>query len=288
MPTTNVIIFSKDRPFQLQEILRSFKKYVIGDYEINCIVNVGDYSDTYNKVFGSKEFFDVKFHVDGPRPFDHVLSDVIEIHSDFVLFLVDDVIIYNQVHLNHIHDVMNRDKSIFGHSLRLNPSISFCQTANVPCGISKLEHTGYSKINKYDRRSGSYDWNYPWEVSASMYRWNLAQGVVESLRSLFWEIGDIKNPNMLEAKAVPYLMAQNKTNFNTFHTYPICSILTINRVQEDYQNTLYKTDYSLEYLNSLTGTDWHFDYEKYASRVYNSVHIGDVFLVQENAVSKGR
>lgn len=287
MPTTNVIIFSKDRPFQLQELLRSFKRFVTGDFEINCIVNTGEHPDTYNKVFGNKDFFDVKFHVEGQRPFDHVLSDVIKKPSDFVLFLVDDVIIYAPIYLNHIIDNMNMDRSIFSHSLRLNPMITFCQTANMPCGISKIEYTAYGKINKYDRRYGSYDWNYPWEVSASIYRWDLAQGVVEGLRSLFWEIGEIKNPNMLEAKAVPYLMAQHKTNFNTYGTYPCCSILTINRVQEDYQNTLYKSDYSLEYLNSLTGTDWHFDYEKYASRVYNSVHIGDVFLVQENTVSKG-
>ena len=51
-------------------------------------------------------------------------------------------------------------------------------------GIGSLDLTG-STLLLFDRSSGEYDWNYPWELSASIYRLEAVKEALQAIRKEF-------------------------------------------------------------------------------------------------------
>lgn len=93
-----VVVFSKDRPFQLRSLLRSIKKYVFGaDLDI-VVIWRADNANSYEAVI--REFRDgaVAFvHEKGCGDFRDLLTTACT-GQDFVLFCVDDALMFVTAH----------------------------------------------------------------------------------------------------------------------------------------------------------------------------------------------
>ncbi|KAI2492368.1 glycosyl transferase [Fragilaria crotonensis] len=133
----HVIIFTKDRPWQLQQLLLSMQLDKIGDYKVTIIANVRpDFEDGYRQV--QHEFTDqIDFLVESTdRTFRVHLLTVIHAHVGEThlrwMLLTDDCIL-----LEPLNDVLEKSGSSDIFLTRLHPGITWCQTRNLPSPAPK-------------------------------------------------------------------------------------------------------------------------------------------------------
>ena len=98
----------------------------------------------------------------------------------------------------------------------------------------------------FEREKGEYDWNYPWELSASFYRLESVEEVLKTIRSEFGDLA-VDHPNHLEGYGVRLLKQQKlpSANFSKFCACcisPKVHVVTINRVQSLFENPVYSQD----------------------------------------------
>lgn len=172
--------------------------------------------------------------------------------------------------------------------MKLHPGIVYSHPASAVCYPPKLDLVMSARECKgvalrFALQQGQYDWNYPFDLCASMYR-------VAQVKQLLLAItGSIRNPNMFEVEGCaafwrlrqqpsepasssapplgpsvrsPHtsLLDTSLVHLDSFHrfNYCYCSIkcaavvLTINRVQNTFATPLFRvSDASLESLNAL-------------------------------------
>lgn len=275
----DVLVFSKDRPWQLSEYIRTFKKYASGNYKIYCIYasSKDDYKSAYAEIVLKNN--DIEFlKEDDFSGFNDCLDIIINELSEnpYLMFGCDDVLFYDSFNLNAAEAALQYNYS-FGYSLRLNPNIVYCQPAKMVSQQPKLSH--HSKYDSYyDRREGTGDWNYPWELSASIYKKGTVKEFIKEIR-LRWGEEGTANPNRLEAYG-SMLAAANipvQTHNNFCQKKPVCSTITINRVQEEYKNSVINEippETLIQYF--WLGEQYHTD--TYKKTVFASIHIGDFWI----------
>ena len=98
----DVIVFSKDRPWQLSEYIRTFQKYCLGDFQIYVIYKASkpEFDTAYQHLIKSNET--VEFvREDDSMDFNTCLNMIINEYSEApnIMFGVDDVIFYKEFSL---------------------------------------------------------------------------------------------------------------------------------------------------------------------------------------------
>ena len=109
----DMIIFSKNRAFQLYTALETINKYVSGVDNIYVQFNYSEqkYLDGYiklNNLFQNIVFIDETTH--GFKT--TLLALIGEIKSDNIAFDVDDVIYYNKVDLKHFSNIFSNTPNV--------------------------------------------------------------------------------------------------------------------------------------------------------------------------------
>ena len=274
------IIFSKDRPWQLSEYLRTRKKYITG-IDSTFIIYKASTQETknrYTKLFKRHPEIHALEEND-LYSFADLLETSIKNSYEFILFGVDDVLFYKPVDLGFLVKTALKSQynKAFSLILRLGLNINWCQPANSPSKLLesnyKIDHNLICYSNVYNQG----DWNYPFEVSASVYR---KGDIVDLLRLISDKEGKIgySHPNRFEAAGA--LICQNLNFLNLATVQSCCSTITINRVQDIYQNSLAGQEVDLNTTNELFDSLQQFDDEWYGSQKFNQIHIGDFRLVQ--------
>lgn len=119
--------------------------------------------------------------------------------GNYILFMVDDNIFVRDFTLDMTIDALQSVKTALGFSLRLGLNTSFCY----PLGVAQQipEHRIIKEnVLAHDWTSAQYDFNYPLEVSSSVYR---ASEIVPFVLGLSYA-----NPNTLEG-----IMASHSKKF---------------------------------------------------------------------------
>jgi GT2 family glycosyltransferase len=184
-----VIVFSKDRPLQLDATLRSLKLdcddlepasiHVV--YRRSTPFFASQYRVLANQhpdvVFVHEEQFkaDLVRLVDGPR---------------YVLFVVDDTLFVGRFSLAQAVRVLDTDPGCVGVSLRLGRNTTYCYTVDKPQQLPEFEEVERGLLS-FGWTQAEHDFGYPLELSSSVYR-------TEDLLPLLTEL-DYRNPNTLEA-----------------------------------------------------------------------------------------
>ena len=214
------LIFSKNRPLQLDLLLNSF--------HLNCIqpdstdiyvVYTYDkkYKESYNQLIKEQEekqrnnieFIDEKGYISFDASFaPHLLNKKYE----YIMFLVDDNIFTNKFDLSQIKSLLEYNLDAVGFSLRLGKNTKNCyplkKEQEIPKAVGNNYVINFSSLNDlmnkgflpgidfyvfaFDWTKSQLDFNYPLEVSSSIYR----------IKDLFFLLRDskYKNPNELEAQ----------------------------------------------------------------------------------------
>lgn len=189
-PRTLAVVFSKDRPLQLDGLLESLRmnRDDVGSAELHVLYKASTpaFAAAYRRL--GNEHRNVVLH----REVDFK-ADLIGIvgGADHVLFLVDDTLFLGPLSLAATVEVLERDPTCLGFSFRLGRNTKYCYTLDKPQRVPAFEELG-SGLFTFDWTLGEHDFGYPLEVSSSLYR---CSDLLPVLRDL-----DFENPNTLEAR----------------------------------------------------------------------------------------
>jgi glycosyltransferase involved in cell wall biosynthesis/predicted SAM-dependent methyltransferase len=220
------VIFSKNRAMQLDAALKSFYSHCSdpGEIKMNVLYAVsGRHAEQYKQL--AAEYADVNFIKE-----DNFRTQLLNIvnGTDYILFLVDDNIFVNDLSMAEIIKSLNENTDSIGFSLRLGRNTGFCYPKN---SIQHLPHFSQVKpgILIYDWTTAHLDFNYPLEVSSSLYRTSEVLPVLEKAQ--------YKNPNTLEgvfAEVRGYYAGHRQKLLCFESSAAFC--IPVNKVQEDVPN----------------------------------------------------
>lgn len=232
LPSADVdlVVFSKDRPLQLEALLRSCKKYLTGVAKTAVIycVSTAEFDAAYEIV--KKEFPNVNFVKQSANPradFKPLTNTLVfGLPSPYVLFAVDDIIMTNYVDLSYCVAQLEAQRA-YGFYLRLGKDITECYAERSVTGTPPLQQVA-TGVYSWRFHQGSGDWAYPHTVDMALYRKRDLKAVFKSL--------DFTTPNTLEG-----LWASRVTS-KTMNCTGLCFEqskmvnLPLNLVQKDYPN----------------------------------------------------
>jgi glycosyltransferase involved in cell wall biosynthesis/radical SAM superfamily enzyme YgiQ (UPF0313 family)/Tfp pilus assembly protein PilF len=183
------VIFSKDRPLQLDGTIRSFLARCQDSNQGRLKVLYcasAEYQPLYDTLI--QDFPMVEFVPE--KDFrDDLLS--MGFGTDHILFMVDDNIFIRDFTLAEVIEALRECPAALGFSLRLGHNTTFCYPLNRPQCLPPFE-TLSPRVLSYNWTNADGDFNYPLEVSSSVYR---TAELLPLLREL-----PFKNPNTLEGE----------------------------------------------------------------------------------------
>lgn len=258
----NVIVFSKDRPMQLNAYIESLLHFselspsqIIILYRESKAIPYAKLLHKFSNCIWIKE-----------SNFDVNLREAINICNDHIMFGCDDVVFTGQLNLNKCIEYLNVHNDLFGVSLRLGENIS-----PHPEFLNKS-----SSFHVWDwSRADVPHYGYPWELDATLYR-------KVDIQNIITQIGHIKSPNFLEslvADRSQYLIPKKLLAFEGSRNKAV--VITVNRVQETHLNVVDETvDYSIERLNQLFNVqDMRIDFIAISRMPTSRIHVGAEFMI---------
>ncbi len=225
-----IVFFSRNRPIQLYAALESFDKYAtrlpfLTMVAVNYRADTEQYESQYKEIdarFQSVEFFKEKnFRTD--------IMLQMNRESQYISFMVDDNIFLAPFDLGVIESSLESNPKAIAFSLRMGTTINYNYNKRVSHAFPAFLETEKEGIIKYDWTHAPVSYNYPLELSCSVYRKNQIYGLMQFC--------DMPEPNTFEAelaalrgvaaKRYPQVLCYDK---------PRSFCIPCNKVQNIYDN----------------------------------------------------
>ena len=256
--TFTAIIFSKDRPLQLQALLQSMPYYVNGSDAQLVLYRSSNpaYETAYTEL--KSKFPSVSFVRESSFRKD-LLIITKTLSTPWVFFLVDDLIFTDQLDLKTLPPEIP-DEAII--SLRLHPGVTFSymmKTAQEKPEFREICKDTY----QFNWLRQGVDWAYPLSVDGHIFDRNEIR--------LLMKLCNFKAPNSLEASLQVFnkFICSAKTGV-CFQTPKIINF-PMNRVQNEFANVA--GEISTKELLRLYNEGYELDYLHFQKCAYNSVHV---------------
>jgi hypothetical protein len=255
----NVIIFSKDRPLQLEAVLRSFFFQCQDPENFNVHVLYKYSNDKFKSAYNivRSTYPQVNFNLE--VAFGNQVR-AIAFSNKYVLFVVDDVVFIRPFSSFPLSLLSAKD---MGVSLRLGANITYAYMFNRKSSVPRLDLVN-DNIYRYTWLNATGDWTFPLEVSSSIYSINT---IAPLLRSKF------TGPNNLEAHLHIHRYNLLKP---TLLVYGLsCSVgVPLNKVQVVYprNRSMASEDYTIENMLGLFIGGKRINVEKLYGIIPSSVH----------------
>jgi glycosyltransferase involved in cell wall biosynthesis len=168
MSDIQVIVFSKDRPLQLDLTLRSFLRHSLDAPGIAVRVLYKASSSRLRSLYKElkREHANVQFINEGSFRSDLLL--LLKLYEQ-VLFVVDDTIFIRDFSLPECVKNLRKMTDAIGVSLRLGRNSTHCYPLNSPQIVPDLHRISESLFS-FQWLDAEHDFAYPLEVSSSLYR----------------------------------------------------------------------------------------------------------------------
>ncbi len=165
------IIFSKDRPTQLNLLLESLNINVEGSYVVKVLYATSDFSYkiAYTELEKIHSFNDnISFYEEQKSFKSSLISIISVVKSSRVFFLVDDIIFKEKINLSTL-DSINTFKYVFSlrNGVNLNYSYVVQKKQSLPSFVKYNDELLSWKINE-----GELDWSYPLSVDGHLFSFN--------------------------------------------------------------------------------------------------------------------
>jgi len=235
-PCVRILLFSRDRAFQLEATLRSLygtmeaavvpEVFVV--YRVTGSVHRAQYvqlKSQYPQVCFVEE---TDFQID--------VLGVLE-GSDFILFSVDDCIFLRPWSLDSMVESLQSHEASLGFSMRLGKNIHFCYPFQ--CEQLQPEFEDYGNgILSFVWSQANYDFGYPLEVSSSLYR---TADILVCLRD-----SKFTRPNELERELASrvYLFSESRPLLSLF-SLSVAFACPVNIVQ-DHKGNLFGQEFAID------------------------------------------
>lgn len=258
----STIVFSKDRPLQLEGYLTSLMHYSgIKSNNINVLYK-GTNEISYDRLIS--KYPDINWVAESNYSED--LKRLISDAEDFILFGCDDVFFKEYFNINHPVETLRKDDSLFAFHLRLGVNIEGCPKVQDNLKFIKWDWTATKSMH----------WNYPWEVSAAVYR---KEDVLKIINSIDFSL--CRTPNYFEDlifKGISAGEIKIQSHLASFHSGKALT-LTVNRVQDDYKNPFDKTSgTSVEELYQYFEDGMFLDWRKFENKINTYIHVDSAYF----------
>lgn len=176
-PVAN-IVFTKNRPLQLDAYLRSLYRFFPSDQIQTHIVYKAErfeseYEQLFRKFPDSSVIRERDFHAD-------VMGILDGTESRYVLFGVDDTVFFDSVSFEVIEEAFARQsEDIFGFTLRFSPD-SLAKTGDEIGGVT-IANEPVCRLNWKDGQTAHT--RYPFELGCTFYRTDLVRQILENSMS---------------------------------------------------------------------------------------------------------
>nr|CCA24176.1 glycosyl transferase family 2 putative [Albugo laibachii Nc14] len=234
-------------------------------------------------------------------------SDIVS--DSFVWFNVDDAFIFDRVDVDQFlphffcQSVGQSHKWNFAFHLKLTPNVWRSHMTNehmlpLPpfqrfvaqekCGSIA---NGKDFFLTFDPAQGRVDWNYPWDLSGSIYSSLAVEFIVQGILAKHGRAG-VNHPNVLELYGNQFLKQSGRIESVqcACPSQAVMHLLAVNQVQDVFKNPLCKMELITKedtMCNPSTADDLGRYYEKgcvldeqfYRNDRFPSVHIGQVCLI---------
>ncbi|MGY6561888.1 MAG: hypothetical protein ACXITV_07255 [Luteibaculaceae bacterium] len=256
----SIIIFSKDRAFQLQALLASlhyFSKDLPPCFVLYKASN-NAFGDGYKKLINLTAEPSVTFTEEQHFKQD-LLSLISNVKTEKVLFLVDDIFFKNPIDFNafarlNVHQ--------FVPSLRHGDNLNFAYTVNKPQRIPRFEkNSKHPEMLVWNYYQEEYDWAYPLSVDGHLFSTQEMKILLENTT--------FKAPNSLEAAMQVVYPLFSKRKGICFHNSVIVNN-PCNKVQSEHFN--FHGNDTAAYLNEQWLEGMVFNFLAYAGFQNKSVH----------------
>ena len=291
------IVFTKNRPLQLEAYLESLYRYFPRELIQTYIIYKRElFEEEYQQLFSKYADCIVIKENDFHGDFLKLLS---QINTKFILFGVDDVVYFDSVDFEIIDESFNRfPKDIFGFSLRFGKEI--LEDDDV---IADVEVAGH-KVHRVDWKQGQTpNSRYPFELCATVYKTELVKKIIAgtmnsnplakrlfcpssafmramnkvvSVRSTLKRFGYFFSPNTLESWNCRWAQNHSEQMPDYLYFKKICA----SAIQVNIVNTLTKYDfdsaaeYTVEALNERYKSGYRLDIDFVARNKPAATHCG--------------
>lgn len=264
----SVIVFSKGRPMQLHAYLESLLRFSDAGQEDITVLCCETEGIRYDRV--RNQFPKVNWVTESR--FEDDLKRLISQADRYIMFGCDDVVFTGNFSLRRAAGYLEQSPDVFGFSLRLGRNIE-------PYPPKAVCQDGIMKWNWEESHEQHY--NYPWELDCTVYR---KDDVVELISM---EDKAIRNPNYFEA-----VVDAGNRSARIRRKFLACNekrsraiVITVNRVQESYQNgfddSMMTDIYSLDRLYNDEGNSLDIDR---ISQIRNRVvHVDAAYFILRKA-----
>ena len=263
-PVVTVVVFSKDRPLQLDATLRSLDLNCLdvgmARVKVLCKYSLPRFAPGYRDV--AFEHPNVSFHREGDFRTDTLMlvSD-----SEYILFLVDDVLVVGELSIARAVEILGHDPSCLGFSYRLGRNTTYCYPLDTNQRLPTFRATDSGTLT-FDWTEAEHDFGYPLELSSSLYR---AADLLPLLTDLSYS-----NPNTLESS-----LSQHAASFGSRRPLLACYEQSVavsvptNLVQTSWPNrALDSKELSADALARLHERGYRVDVQSYRGIVPNACH----------------
>lgn len=258
------VIFSKDRPLQLDLTLTTNEKYCLQKNARNEIVIYKASNEKIEKNYRevAKEHPQTQFLKES-----NLKEDILECieRKRYVLFVVDDCIFTKKYSIDKISTFLDICDGVLGFSLRLGSNTRICYPIRQENDFPYMQKLG-GDISAFSwKGKGIGDFFYPLEVSSSVYRVKDIKPLLENLQ--------YNTPNSLEWALSNSTSAFNHLQFMLCYDISPAFCNPINRVQTENNNRVgVNPKYSVENLLNLYEAGYRIDSSYFDGFVSNGCH----------------
>jgi len=229
-----IVIFSKDRPCQLDLLLRSIRDHFNYGFKIHILYKYTneEYMKGYNLLESFNYVSNTNFVLENLF-YEDVVSIVGSIPERYICFLVDDDVIFRAINDLSVIKLLE-DPNVLTVSTRLGLNTNHCYPVNITTGIPTIVN------NCWCWRSGAGgDWSYPMSLDGNIFR---KEEIVQILNK-----ERFNGPNELEGK-----LCNETPNRALMACYPESKTINIpaNKTQSVLPNRC-ADSFSIKELNDL-------------------------------------
>jgi hypothetical protein len=186
----NVVVFSKDRPAQLELFLRSMKRFFVEWNMVSTSILYRYSSEEYHRGYDKTMKYHPEFLyvLEEPGKFKEQVLKMINPAHNATMFFVDDIVFKNYWMLKSppVRKFLTED-SILCLAIRLCPRINYCYTEKRDTPPPKFTSEGMWFWKDLSLKG---DWSYPMSLDGNLFK---TEDILPLLKSLSYE-----NPNTLE------------------------------------------------------------------------------------------
>lgn len=224
----DVVIFSYDRPLQLELLLMSMRRFVTGTGEVAVIYRAS--AQPYQKAYEQLQqaFPTIRFVAQGVHPkkdFKPLTEQyAFNTPSNYILFAVDDNVVKEPIDLAACIELLEKYQA-YGFYLRMGCHLTDCYTMSCKQPLPPLQEREPG-VYSWNFLQGFADWGYPNSVDMTLYRKRDIKQIVTSLQ--------YENPNTLELQWASNPASRAKIGLCFARTKMVN--LPLNKVQDSWDN----------------------------------------------------